>query len=820
MTPIEHATCAVPMLCGQTTGVSNLRASGQMGFLSWLLDTSSFPRRWYCGSWTPALGWLHISSDLAIFAAYISIPLALLFFLKWRRDIPFPRIVILFSAFILSCGIGHAVEALIFWFPAYRFAGLLKAVTAIVSWATVLATIRILPQALKLPDIARLNQQLQQEADDRLLAEHDLRIFQAAVEYAKDAILISEVVDPGGSRPRVVYVNPAFYRTTGEEASDVVGSSSPFLDVTEPRPIDPSFEVTQVEHPTRLERLNHRDDGSSYWVELTTWPVADESGRTTHWVTILHDITTRKQAEEERQRLAEAALRQSREQLQAVVQAAPVILFSVDSSGTFTLAEGRGLSLIDASSEVAIGRSAFDVFQDSPKMVADLEMAVAGASFEADTVVAGRTFECRYTPKYHEDGEVSGSICVATDITERMRSDKEIRDLNARLEQRLRRLFALRQIDMTISSSLDLGLTLGVVLDQVLAELHCDGAAVLLNNPADQTLSYAARKGFRNQVNTPIYLRAGEGFAGRAAIEQSFVGIADLEESDERESAPEFLASEGFVAYHAFPLLARGHVRGVLEVYHRKPFLPDRDWVDFFEILAGQTAIAIDNASLFRALQRSNSSLVAAYDATIEGWAHALDLRDKETEGHSRRVTEMTIQLARAMGLDDDEIVQIRRGALLHDIGKLGIPDAILLKPGPLDDNEREIMQRHPVYAHEWLSPVTFLRPALDIPYCHHEKWDGTGYPRGIKGHEIPLSARIFAAVDIWDALRSDRPYRPAWPESRVVEHIKSLSGSHLDPQVVKAFLHTFGLDKPKEPVILVEGLIVESNGESINLVN
>lgn len=184
-----------------------------------------------------------------------------------------------------------------------------------------------------------------------------------------------------------------------------------------------------------------------------------------------------------------------------------------------------------------------------------------------------------------------------------------------------------------------------------------------------------------------------------------------------------------------------------------------------------------------------NMEMMRAYDATIEGWARALDLRDKETEGHSRRVTEMTVRVARAIGLDVSEILHLRRGALLHDVGKLGIPDAILLKPGPLTQAERRVMRRHPRYAYDWLSPIAFLHPALDIPYCHHEKWDGSGYPRGLKGEDIPLAARIFAAVDIWDALSHDRPYRRAWSSEAVLDHIRLLAGTHLDPVVVEAFL-------------------------------
>lgn len=188
-------------------------------------------------------------------------------------------------------------------------------------------------------------------------------------------------------------------------------------------------------------------------------------------------------------------------------------------------------------------------------------------------------------------------------------------------------------------------------------------------------------------------------------------------------------------------------------------------------------------------LEYANHELMQSYDATIEGWSRALDLRDKETEGHSQRVTELTLRLADAFGIAGDDLLHVRRGALLHDIGKLGIPDSILLKPGKLTEEEWEIMRRHPVYAYEMLREVSFLRPSLDIPHAHHEKWDGTGYPCGLKGEEIPLAARLFAIVDVWDALRSDRPYRPAWPVEKVIEHITALTGTHFDPDVVAAFL-------------------------------
>ena len=196
------------------------------------------------------------------------------------------------------------------------------------------------------------------------------------------------------------------------------------------------------------------------------------------------------------------------------------------------------------------------------------------------------------------------------------------------------------------------------------------------------------------------------------------------------------------------------------------------------------------------AIQQSHEQLYEAYDATLEGWAAFLDLRDRESEGHTRRVTELTVRLARAAGIPDGDIEHIYRGALLHDMGKMGVPDAVLLKPGPLTDEEWVIMRKHPEFAYEILSPITFLHPALTIPYAHHEKWDGSGYPRGLRGEDIPLEARLFAVVDVWDALRSDRPYRKAWHTERVLEHIAGLSGTHFDPRAVDLFLTLIGEDQ------------------------
>ncbi len=348
---------------------------------------------------------------------------------------------------------------------------------------------------------------------------------------------------------------------------------------------------------------------------------------------------------------------------------------------------------------------------------------------------------------------------------------------------------ALREIDLAIASKMELRDTLQVVLYQACSRLHVDAASVLLLDPATQTLNYSSGRGFRSELIQTTRLLLGEGRAGHAVEERRTFGRAELKDPGDIPDRASVLQEESFHSYFIVPLIARDKLLGALEVYHRAPLVMRAEWLKFLETLAGQTAIAIDNATLFADLQHSNAHLIEAYDATLEGWSYALDLRDKETEGHTQRVTELTVRLAERMGVDPADVVQMRRGALLHDIGKMGVPDRILLKPDALSEEEWVLMRMHPSYALQMLQPIAYLAAAIDIPYCHHEKWDGTGYPRGLKGEEIPLAARIFSVVDVYDALTSDRPYRTGWTKDRALHHIRELSGRHFDPRVVEAFL-------------------------------
>jgi PAS domain S-box-containing protein len=376
-----------------------------------------------------------------------------------------------------------------------------------------------------------------------------------------------------------------------------------------------------------------------------------------------------------------------------------------------------------------------------------------------------------------------------SDVSDRKESER-------RIQRQVLRFEALRKIDIAITASLDQRVTLDILLDQVTTHLGVDAADVLIYNPSNRLLEYAAGRGFLTTALQHTRLRLGMGYAGIAALERRIIHIPALSEELGELGRAAHIQEEGFSSYFCVPLIAKGQVKGILELFHRSAMQPDAEWSDFLEALAGQAAIAIDNATLFNELQRSNLELSLAYDATLEGWTRAQELREQETPRHSQEVVDLTLRLSQVLRVTAIDPIHIRRGALLHDIGKIAIPDHILLKPGPLTEEEWQIMRQHPVYAYQLLSPIANLRPALDIPYCHHEKWDGSGYPRGLKGENIPYVARIFAVADVWKALLQDRAYRRAWPEEKAYTYILEQSGSHFDPEIVRAFLDVYAEER------------------------
>lgn len=672
---------------------------------------------------------------------------------------------------------------------------------------------------------------------ERRQAEEDLRASQRFVQHIADTLpAVLYVYDL--TERRNVYINRAIREMLGYSESTIQTMGKSLLaNLLHPDDLpvllayfDHRFldthdgEVLDVEY-----RIQHADGTYRWFYSRDTVFSRDAGGVPRQLLGTAQDITARKQAE--------AAIQRNADRAEALARTAAFLNAQLDLDAVLNVVcheAARALHLPTAvvllydhtrdvltpAATIGVPPECYELYQDRdhtlPRATYDWLVGQCGpvgsiADVQAlpllpnADLLAALDFRSLIGASLLRDGHLIGVLSLMTIGEQRHFTEDELSLLQALADQaaqaivnaqiymesqrRLSNLQALRTIDRAITASLDVNLTLTILLDQVLTQLGVDAAAVLLLDPQTLSLRAAAGRGFRTNAHKQTHLRLGEGYAGQAALERRMIKSANLREARDEFVRAALLHHEDFIAYYGVPLIAKGQVQGVLELFHRAPLNPTADWFDFLEMLARQAAISIDNATLFDRLQRSNLELTLAYDTTLEGWSRALDLRDKETEGHTQRVTELTVRLARALGLSEADVVQVRRGALLHDIGKMGIPDAILLKPGKLTDEEWVIMRQHPTYAYEMLFPITYLRPALDIPYCHHEKWDGTGYPRGLKGEQIPLAARIFAVVDVWDALRSDRPYRKGWSDTQVCDHIRSLAGTHFDPQVVETFL-------------------------------
>ena len=504
----------------------------------------------------------------------------------------------------------------------------------------------------------------------------------------------------------------------------------------------------------------------------------------------IRDISDRKRAE--------AALLAKEEDHRLLIKNLPVGVIVHAPDSRIVLFNPEALQLLGMSSDQMLGKEARDpgwhlVREDGTRMPVDeypANQVIATGHVLKNFVMGiacGPAGEYKWGvvnayPEFDGSELLRQVVVMFTDIS-------DIKSSEERIQRHLEHLTALVEIDRAINYSFDLNLSLTTLLTHVIVQLGVDAADVLLFKPASRTLEYVAGRGFHSKAIEHARQPLGRGFAGRAAKERSIIHIPDLANEHDNFLRRMLLAGEEFVSYYGVPLIAKGQVMGVLEVFHRTRLVRDEEWLDFLKALAAQAAIAIENVTLFDNLQRSNTELFQAYDATIEGWSRALELRDNETEGHTQRAADLTVKLARLFGLSDAELVKVRWGALLHDIGKMGIPDGILLKHDTLTEADWVVMKKHPVFAYEMLSPIRYLRSAVDIPYAHHEKWDGTGYPLGLKGEQIPLAARIFAVADVWDALRSDRHYRTSWSVKKVREHLRSLAGTHFDPHVVNVCL-------------------------------
>src|SRR5574341_1230868 len=393
-----------------------------------------------------------------------------------------------------------------------------------------------------------------------------------------------------------------------------------------------------------------------------------------------------------------------------------------------------------------------------------------------------------------------GNPTVSTVIQDITRVAQGLIDLQeevgAHSNARQRQLGALMDVGRAINSSLGQQQVLEQVIDAVIKLMSAERGFLMMLDEADGKLKFKIARGMSN-VNL-----GAEEFKLSMTIARRVAGTGEVIITTNAQEDPRFENQMSVAAYKlrsilCVPLQIKNKLIGVIYLdnkVHAGMFgEEDKPLISAF---ADQAAVAIHNARLFEDLKSTNRDLMiakaeleVAYEATLRGWVDALDMRDKETNGHTQRVTILTERLARAIGVEEDELVHIKHGALLHDIGKMAIPDEILLKKGQLTDEERACMQEHPSRAYKMLFPIEFLQPAIVIPYCHHEKWDGTGYPLGLKGEEIPFYARIFAVIDVWDALTSERPYHKAYPPHEVREMIRVDAGKHFDPRVVEVFL-------------------------------
>ena len=627
-----------------------------------------------------------------------------------------------------------------------------------------------------------------EKQSQRILAESEERYRQIAAQLQRTLDLSVDLITSIDAEGRFVTVSAASRRILGYAPEEMIGHAvADFVHPDDHTRTLAARQRTRASHATTTfqNRYLHKD-GRVVWLEWSGTVVLDEG----MVYGMARDVTQRRAAEEDRVFLA------------AIVQASHNAIIGVSLDNTIRSWNPGAEQLYGYSAGEAVGQPVTFIV---PAEFHALEVELIDRAKQGfrDPPFEGTRFTksgqqvqvlVSLSPILDAEGQVVGVSKIARDVTALRQAEQEIQGLNEDLQRQLRSITGLRKIDRSIAASADLDVTLGLVLDNIRQQLGMDVATILLMDARRKTLTYAVTRGFYADQLENSATKLGVGLAGRAALTQQPLSLPDLAGAAVLPAWREVVQNEGLSAYYAVPLLSKGQVLGVIEVLHHQAWPLSLEWLSTLETLADQATIAIDHAKLVTELERRNSELRLAYDENIEGWARALDMRDRETEGHSRRVTEMTYELCQLIGFTSDQLVNVRRGALLHDIGKMGIPDAVLLKPGQLTDDEWTLMKKHPEYAANLLTPIAFLHPALEIPQHHHEKWDGSGYPLGLKGNAIPLAARAFAVVDVYDALMSDRPYRPAWTWEKTMAHIRSNAGTHFDPEVVEAFIQMITL--------------------------
>ncbi len=616
----------------------------------------------------------------------------------------------------------------------------------------------------------RLN--LEEETTARLSSqERFFRLFE-------DAILGIFQLD---EQSRLVEANTALARMFGYNSPEemIAGINQPagnlFVDKKDNDRID---ELISSRQPVQMDTRLVKKDGTEFYGNLHMWGVWDSSGSLEAMEGFIEDVTVSKRVQAQLVKLSQA------------VEQNPIGIVITDGKGSIEYANPGIYNVFGFQPDELIGKATTFLVNDenNKQLVDDIrQKIIAGSSYRGEVrnfKKNGEPFWERFviSPITIPDSPTNQTLCLLEDISEQ-HWNKE------RITQQVEELSALRTIDLAISSNLDLQATLNIIANLAVKHLKADSVCIQLYDSQHHMLVNAAHLGLDYEPSQQIPFPAAADLTEWELVEEFSVHIPEKLNDQRLSHRIPFPDGNDYEACFGLPLVAKAEVKGLFRVFFKQPFTPEQHWLDFFYNLATQTAVAIDNFELFSNLKQSNVDLLEAYEATIEGWSKALNYRDQETEQHSIRTTNWTLDLAKNLGFSEEELVHVRRGALLHDIGKVSVPDRILNKPGPLTEDEWIEMRKHPKAAYDVLYPIKFLNKALDIPYYHHERWDGTGYPNGLKGKEIPLAARIFAVIDVYDALTSDRPYRSAWTEEKVIQYLRDQSGAHFDPEIVDAFL-------------------------------
>ncbi len=633
--------------------------------------------------------------------------------------------------------------------------------------------------------------------------------FRLLFERSGDAIFVAQK-----NTALCLDANQAALTFTGKTLQEIL--ATPLFNIFPNTPPESIRSLLQTPNQGNLPELRiPHPDGNPRWGAPAVIPIQQEIV-----FFIVHDISATKQKEEAARKHAEEmeALYRTSLEINARTELMPLLQTIVERAACMIQTRMGGIYLTEADGE-------------SLKLTVShqLPAGILGNIVRPGEGLSGKVFQTRQpiavqdystwegrTPAYQAypfrrdlgapmlaKERIIGVINVSDDQNKAAFTPEQIRLLSLFADQaataieqarlfnaersRRREAETLRSATAAISTSLDLPQVLEAILSSIAQVVPYDSATIfLLQGDFLKIVTSRGVPDIQKIIHKDFAAREDALFSQIQREKQTQL-VPDVSQD------PRFLGWGGTDSYvrswMGVPLLVRGEVTGYITLDSRQKAAYHAEEAALAQAFANQAAIAIENARLFAETESSLRKINQAYESTIEGWSRAMELRDRETEGHSLRVTALTLTLAQACNTPPQELIHIRRGALLHDIGKMAIPDKILLKPGALTPEEWQVMRQHPQYAYDMLSSVEYLLPALHIPYCHHEKWDGSGYPRGLRGEEIPLHARIFSVIDVWDALTSDRPYRAAWERATVIEHIRQHAGSHFDPHIVQTFL-------------------------------